>query len=199
MTVPLTDRMRCTPILPVKASFTIDTMFTFDDHFNGHGDGNIKCKKASRDMSLLVHHFSWTVCPLFKRTGSKILPKKFTTISSKQLPSFTVIWKRIWISNVNVFDSVCFARVTFYSFYYQQQPNPTPSPSHSWATCTFFFLSQRFLKYLKISTRLQCNQVCIKFMGSLPQHASSEYIIVHSLRSSMRIIMQGSVHTCNSV
>ena len=40
------DRMDVQPLLPVKVSVTIDTMLNFDHDFDGHGDGDVKCKQT---------------------------------------------------------------------------------------------------------------------------------------------------------
>ena len=79
---------------------------------------------------------------------------------------------------------------------YHLTPPPPPVPPYFWTAFTHYFclakISVIFLKYANVHNT-------IKFAGGVPQHASSEYIIAHSLRSSMRIMQQKSVHTCDSV
>ena len=41
----LMDRKGVQLILPVKVSVTIGTMLNFDSDFDGHGDGDNKCKQ----------------------------------------------------------------------------------------------------------------------------------------------------------
>ena len=49
--VPLTDRISMQSILPIKVSFTIDTMLYFDGDFVKHGDGDGTCKQTlTREM-----------------------------------------------------------------------------------------------------------------------------------------------------
>ena len=48
----MTDRMGVQSILPVKVSFTIETVLNFDADFDGHGEGEVTCKQTLQSHTL---------------------------------------------------------------------------------------------------------------------------------------------------
>ena len=115
--------------------------------------------------------------PFFKRTDryfshvARFCPKCPQLSSLGSYYCSQSFGKRIWNKLFGRFSLILmfltrYARVTFYSFYQQQPhhhpppPTPIPIPTRYLGNFhTFISLSQRFLKYLKISTRLQCTVI----------------------------------------